>query len=132
MLKVYTQHFYVSINGKDWEQLWPYAEGMEDDSEMEVGTTITEFTFAEAVEALKKDDYPGLKLGYTFFRKKPYIFVNGWHEKYLGKNDTLRYKIETEIYEGVSLNYIMKRFPAEDCIKYMKERGLNTCPMEVK
>ena len=75
MLKVYTQHFYVSINGKDWEQLWPYAEGMEDDSKMEVGTTITEFTFAEAVEALKKDDYPGLKLGYTFFRKF-YIFFD--------------------------------------------------------
>ena len=132
MLKVYTQHFYVSINGKDWELLWPYDEDIKDESEIKAGITITEFTFEEAVEALKEDYYPGLELRHTFFRKKPYIHVYAWPERYICKNDTLKYMVKTEIYEGVGLNYIMKRFSAEDCIKYLKERGLNTCPMEVK
>ena len=43
--------------------------------------------------------------------------------------NTILYKYVYEEWKDVPLTYIMKHFPADKFIQYLKERGMATCPI---
>ncbi len=131
MLKVYLLKSYVSVDGGEWYEVGDYREAMLDISKSAT-IAIDNKSFDKWCEFLQECRLNGIYYRTTFFRKKPCIVTQGWNyddrETYTHFN-TLSYKTVYEEMPNVSLAYIMKNFPADKCIQYLKERGITTCPM---
>ena len=131
MLKVYRVKNYVSVDGGKWYRVGETGRTMFDDSNPKE-MIYDNWSFNRWCEYLQQSSLDGIYYRTTFFKKKPYI-VTHWYtydsyEKYTHFN-TLSYKTVYEEMENISLADIMKDFPADQCIKYLKERGITTCPM---
>ncbi len=131
LLKVYKRTTYAAINGERWEKVGRTVKIMSADDPTE--TVIFENkTFEECFEYLKNHDVYGLGYEYTFFRNEPAVLIG-----YTGDLSATRYKyFDTisckHIYKednDISLDEIMKRFSADKCIQYLKERGITACPI---
>lgn len=134
MLKVYTVRNYVSVDGGKWYEVGTCRDVMYSNPESAT-IVIDNASFDEWCEFLQEQKLDGIYYTTTFFRKKPCIVTHDWSyyydcEKYTHFN-TLSYKTVYEEWENVSLAYIMKNFPADQCIQYLKERGITACPMNL-
>lgn len=131
MLKVYIIKHYVSINNDKWYLVGNTKVKMLEDAQP-TEVIIDKGSFEEWCEFLQKNYLDGISYQTTLFRKKPCIVTYEWswdsYEKYT-HFDTLSYKIVYKEMPDVSLNYIMREFPADQCIQYLKERGLTACPI---
>ena len=131
MLKVYRVNSYVSVNGGKWYRVGRTGVSMFDDSNPKE-MVYANWSFNKWCEYLQQSSLGGIYYSTTFFKKKPCIvtheYLSDSYEKYT-KFDTLSYKDVCEEMPDVSLNYIMDNFPADQCIQYLKERGITTCPM---
>lgn len=128
MLKVYSVSHYVSIDGCKWYSVGRYGQTMFDDSESKE-IIIDNGSFDEWYKYLQANSLPGIYSRKTFFTKKPCIVTHEWsydsYAKYTNFN-TLVYKTVYKELKNASLAHVMKNFPADKCIQYLKERG---CPM---
>lgn len=133
MLKVYIRRHYVSVNGGEWYEVGDCDDVMLDESESKA-IVFENWSFDQWYEYLQNPDVPmhGIYASKTFFGKKPCIVTHNWcyetYEKYM-RFDALSYKIAYKEVKDASLSYIMDNFPADQCIQYLKERGITTCPM---
>lgn len=126
MLKPYRAYYTASIDDNPPRRLSYIGYGLID-KELPC-VYIRQWTFQEALE----DVLPlGITTDETFFRKRPYVEVDySWcdTEKYYNFD---RITVERH-YEpwNASLKDIMEHSTAEDFIQYLKEQGMNTCPLK--
>ena len=132
MLKVYSMTDYVSVDGKDWAEVgWDGGYCMRDDMPEEV-VGFENLSFDECYALLKDRDFYGISRDVTLFRNRPQITVSYWpDDKWYTRFNTISYKTVYKEASWMSLNDILKKFPAEKCIQYLKERGLAVCPMNI-
>lgn len=130
MLKIYTVSSYVSIDGSDWQQVGDNGYAAADDNPTEK-IFFENFTFEQCYEYLQGKGMDGIWRSKTFFRKRPMLYIGEWFyeaKRYTSFN-TISYKYVYEEWKSVSLEWIMKHLSAEQCIQYLKERGITTCPI---
>lgn len=130
MLKVYTIKSYVSINGENWKHVGHDGHTMSDDNPTEE-IFLDNATFNECYEYVINQPLDGICPDSTLFKKKPIIYIkdSSFYDHRYDYFDTISYKYVYEEYKYVSLDYIMKHFPADKCIQYLKERGMSACPI---
>ena len=88
-------------------------------------------TLEQCYEFLQGKGLDGIWPSKTFFRKKPMLYIgDGYYSSsaYYSFN-TISYKWTYKEWDTVSLDWIMKHLSAEQCIQYLKERGITTCPI---
>ena len=136
MLKVYKVHNYVSIDGAPWrEVVWSWFGPIEcktTDKELNGENMLCHTSFDEAYAYLKNSPLDGLYASETFWRCKPRIGIryrDTCDIVYYNHFDTISYNIIYEEWKDVSLEWIVKNLSADECIQYLKERGITTCPM---
>lgn len=131
MLKVYNVTDYVSIDGADWREVGGYGYGVFDE-EPKNELRLDNLTFTEAYEYLSQNCLSGVWNDNTFFRKKPIIRVS-YNDALDPVNyrrfNKMSYKREFVEYKDVSLEWIIKHLSADQCIQYLKDRGMTTCPI---
>lgn len=128
MLKAYKVLTSVSINGGT-----PYRLQMADHigltEDFEPKVVSKTYTFDEVIES-NAAGLDCILVGRLWPFKIPYVKIQyNWcvEEKYF-EFDTLTV---TKIYEpyNITMNELFDEFSAEQCIKYLKDRGMNTCPI---
>jgi len=134
MLKIYDVYTYVSIDGAEWcevSDLFTDAHRVSD-KELIDETPLNNASFSEAYEYLLAHNSFPLRAEITLFSHKPQISIRycgtcDWaHYK---KFSTLSLKIEFRENKYVTLDWIMRHLSADQCIQYMKERGMTACPI---
>ncbi len=67
----------------------------------------------------------------TAFLHKPIICLGRGYNTPLKYRhfEKISYKICYEEKDNITMDYVLKHFPAEQGIQYFKERGLNVCPI---
>ena len=130
MLKVYTIESYVSIDGADWMHVGADGHAARSDNPTEK-IFFENLTLEECHKYVTEHRLDGVWPSKTFFRKKPMLYIGDGYfssSSYYSFN-TISYKYVYTEWKSVSLEWIMKHLSAEQCIQYLKERGITTCPM---
>lgn len=132
MLKVYSIKDYVSIDGADWREVGGWGHRVADDTKVPDSINIGQMSFDETYEYLSKNSLCGVYRDSTFFRYKPTIRVNyndAWDDVAYQRFNTFAYKRTFVEMENVTLEWIMKNLSADECIQYLKDRGMTACPI---
>ena len=133
MLKVYIARNYISIDTGPWERIDGLHTYMRDDATvLPEQILINKLPFNECCEMLKTDNMRGMYYSETNFRHKPLVcvkYAGDWDTTAYKYFDTLSYKTTYEEDTYITLSKIMERFPSDQVIQYLKERGITTCPM---
>jgi hypothetical protein len=130
MLKVYSITDYVSIDGSDWREVG-YGGHHATDKELP-DTIVNHWSFDELLEYLGEKYLSGVKRDETLFGHKPIIYVNyidAWDWVEYRRFKTLSYKRTFKEWNDVTLEWIMKNLSADECIQYLKDRGMTACPI---
>jgi hypothetical protein len=130
MLKVYRVNSYVSINGEEWEEVGSTGYAVRDDNPTEK-VFFENFTFEQCYEYLQEHGLDGIWRDVTLFKKRPILYI-GWSlfdSKCYESFETISYKYVYDEWETVPLKWIMEHASADQCIQYLKERGMTTCPI---
>ena len=133
MLKIYNVRYYVSINTAPWERIDSQGTLMLEESQV-VPERIqwNNLSFLECIDVLKANIVTCIHLYEYGFKRKPCIcirYAGDWESTTYKHFDTISLKatyVEDPYY---TLADIIKRFPADQTIQYLKERGIATCPM---
>jgi hypothetical protein len=56
-------------------------------------------------------------------------YTDAWDKVVYTHFNTLSYKTEAEEWTDVTLDWIIKNLSADECIQYLKERGMAACPI---
>lgn len=130
MLKIYIRKYWVSINHKEWEQVWWERDMMKDNPPNE-DVVVNQLSFNEFYVLLQNSSIDHIRSGKTFFRKKPKITIKYDDDriKRYTHFDTISCKITYEEIKNPTLYSIIRCFPADQVIQYLKERGIVTCPI---
>lgn len=130
MLKIYRITDYVSIDGADWREVdYGYKAADEEPANKLV---LDNVSFDEAREYLSNHRLYGVWNGSTLFTNKPLIYVryqDAWDDVSYRHFKTLSYKTEYKEWPDVSLDWIIKHLSADQCIQYLKDRGMAACPI---
>lgn len=128
MLQAYKVHTLVSINNKAPYRLWLSEQtGLAEDFEPKIVNKI--YTFDEVVDS-NAAGLDCILVGRLWPFKIPYVKIQySWsaEERYL-EFDSLTI---TKVYEpyNITMNELFDEFSAEQCIKYLKDRGMSACPI---
>jgi hypothetical protein len=135
MLKPYIVKYYYRINDGKWEKLDGNGERLEDRDGLPDEEMIWEhWKWQEIMDYLLEHNTPDFHRDSTVFRHIPYFYCSDYYECYItkfffGDFDTFSYKKVYIENEYITLDNIMKKYPAEKCVQYLKERGMAICPM---
>lgn len=126
MLKAYKVRTYITIDDKPKKELFRIGYGLADMELPNVVTTIC--SFQDCFE--KEFPTRAIKTDTTFFRKRPYVEIEyAWDQVDRYYNfDSITIERHYEPYE-VSLDELFKDYSADECIQYLKERGMTVCPI---
>lgn len=130
MLKVYLVTNYVSIDGSDWREVG-YG-GYYTSDKKPPDTIVDHWSFDEMREYLSEKHLSGVRNDETFLLNKPTICVSyttAWDSVEYRYFDTLSYKRTYKEWEDVTLDWIMKNLSADECIQFLKDRGMTACPI---
>ena len=133
MLKIYRVKKYVSIDNGEWKKIEKFGCNtyiMSNDSSSEK-IIFKNKSFDECFEFLGNHYINGLSRSESIFRHKPLINVcyscDFTETSYKSFNTISCKETYTEI--DITFDDMMKTFSAEQTIEYIKERGLNVCPV---
>ena len=130
MLKVYAVTDYVAINGGDWyEVCYGYQVT---DKELHDTVPLNFMSFESAYNYLSHNTLNSVYRDTTLFRKKPVICVSYIYPLDSARYTNLRtmaYKTTYKEWSDVSLDWLMKNLSADECIQYLKDRGMTACPI---
>lgn len=137
MLKIYKVRNYVSIDGADWRKVvlsWFIPTKYKTSSKpLETEHILCNMSFADTREYLRNNELDGIFNIHSFWTDAPKKIGIRYYDAddivYYKHFNTISYKIEYEEWTDVSLNWIMENLSADECIQYLKERGITTCPM---
>ena len=131
MLKVYLINDYVSIDGAKWRLVGGYGH-IAANEELENKLMLDNATFDEVYEYLEQNYLSGVQNDTTLFRKKPIIRVSyndAWDTVEYRRFNKMSYKREFKENKNISLKWITKHLSADQCIQYLKDRGMAACPI---
>ena len=130
MLKVYRFSRLVSIDDGEWRKTGESGYVMRNDDPTEE-IWCENISFDECYERLESDCPPYLGRDHTIFGHKPQIRIDYCRDgfKWYTRFKTISYKKVYDEATYLTLEDIMKRFPADKCIEYLKDRGLTVCPL---
>lgn len=83
-------------------------------------------------EYLSKHFINGLWIANPLLCRKPIIRIcpsSSWEPISYKKFNTLSYKLKYTEWTDVTLEWIMKHLSVDQCIQYLKERGIMACPV---
>ena len=131
MLKIYTLKRWISIDHKDWRQIQYSGDVMRDDALPNENVLVDQMSFDEFYTVLQSEPMTHIRAGKTVVGKRPKISIDYDfdHTMHYTHFDTISCKYTYEEVINVSLYNIMREFPAEQTIQYLKERGITACPM---
>lgn len=132
MLKIYDVNDYVSIDGAKWRLVGGYGH-IAANEELENKLMLDNATFDEVYEYLEQNYLSGVRNDNTLFRKKPIIRVSyndAWDTVEYRRFNKMSYKREFKENKNVSLEWITKHLSADQCIQYLKDRGMVACPIK--
>jgi hypothetical protein len=133
MLKVYKIIDSVSVDGANWRTVGGYGYKIIDESEKDTTTfSLENMSFDQAYEYLLHNDLCGVWTDKTLFLHRPVIEVrynDAWDLVPYNKFKQMSYKRELKEWNYVTLEWIMRNASAEQCIQYLKERGMTACPI---
>ena len=127
MLQAYRVSTYIIIDGKRQEMPFDYKTILVDN--LNPKTTTEVYTFQEIIDT-KAAGLNYITVGKELLFRRPYVKVcYTWcHEEVYYKFNTLT--VERQ-YKPCSLtmNELFDGFSADQCIQYLKERGMTACPI---
>ena len=136
MLKVYKMKYYVSIDDSEWFEVddgyYPYT--LRDDKEPTTRNIFNNITFEGCYKLLQNHSMCGIRYDKTLFNQKRIIVMRNWsYDKWDAYKDfkTISYKCVFVEFPKMTLAEIFKNFPADQCVQYLKERGITACPMNL-
>ena len=126
MLKAYKVITYIAVDDKPKKEIWKIGCGLIEEELPRVVTTT--FSFQDCFEGQLPT--PAIKTDKTFFRKRPYIKIEyDWDDvEYYDDFDSITIERHYEP-NDITLNELIKGYPADQVIQYLKERGITTCPI---
>lgn len=126
MLKAYKVKTYIAINDKPKRKIREIGYGLIEDELPRVITTL--WSFQDCFD--KKLPTIGIQSGTTLFRKRPYVeIVYSWDDIDRYYNfDTVTIERHYEPYD-ITLDELFKEYSADECIQYLKDRGITACPI---
>lgn len=131
MLKVYLTTNYVSIDGADWRAVGGCGYRATEE-ELSDQLILDNLTFDEVYEYLSQNYLIGIYDDQTLFRHKPIIQINysdAWDPVTYRRFNNMSYKTEFEEWKNVSLEWLVEHLSADQCIQYLKDRGMAACPI---
>lgn len=126
MLNAYKVRTYISIDNKPKKQILRIGYGLTEDELPRVVTTS--WSFQDCFD--KQLPTPAVKTGTTIFLNRPYVEVEyAWDDVDGYYNfDSITIERHYEPYD-VTLNELFDNYSADECIQYLKDRGMTTCPI---
>ena len=126
MLKAYKVTTYIAVDGKPKKELFKTGYGLAEEELPRVVTTS--WSFQDCFD--KRLPTPAVYTSTTLFRKRPYVEIEyswDWHDRYYNFN-SLTIERHYEPYD-ITLDELIKEYSADQCIQYLKERGITACPI---
>ena len=136
MLKIFKTYLQYQIDGGRWERFGYSGWLCEEERNVELQKTIIEnASFKQAFEHFENCPSHNVISCRTYIRHRPYICLigAGFAEPtnlYQNNFTSLSIKKITEENKDVTLEWIIEHLSAEKTIQYLKERGLNICPIK--
>lgn len=134
MLKPYTVYNEVSIDGGRWRELNDGGEAytMIDEKDASTKLIVDKMSFDEFYRFLDIHPTYGTVHYLTMFKKRRVIgfsYSEDWAST--DRYKTFKHVSMRRVYKEVQLSLldIMKQFDSDIVIKYLKERGITTCPI---
>lgn len=131
MLKVYIKTTYLAINGGEWREVG-YDDHVLSDKELRETIPYNFMSFESAYEWLMNNRLSGVIPFITSFRRKPCIYVkyaDAFDRVCYKRFNTMAFKCEFKEWTDVTLEWIMRNLPADQCIQYLNDRGMTSCPI---
>ena len=136
MLKIYDPIYAVSIDGGPWERLEDLFDTnwfVTDEDLPETELLLDDVSFQEAYDYLHNKYISGARTCKTFFKGRPQLsllYFNTIDRKYIKKCKGFSLCAENRLRENVTLDWILKHLEADQAIQYLKERGMEICPIK--
>ena len=126
MLKAYKVKTDISVNDGPKTRISRIGYGLTEEELPRVVTTT--WSFQDCFD--KKIPTPAIKTDTTFFRQRPYVEVEyAWDKVDRYYNfDSITIERHYEPYD-ITLDELFKDYSADECIQYLKERGMTACPI---
>ena len=131
MLKIYHINHCVSIDGTEWRKVGDTGYCVSDE-DLNEKISFENLSFEGACEYLSKHFINGLWIDNPLLCRKPIIRIcpsSSWEPISYKKFKTLSYKLKDTEWTDVTLEWIMKHLSVDQCIQYLKERGIMACPV---
>ena len=138
MLKIYRVYNYVSIDGGKWRRVvngWlKPTEYKVSDKPLETQHILCDVPFDKVYDYRHNNRLDGILDSSSCWYNKiiPVICVryeDAWDDVRYRRFNTMSYKIVYEEWKDVTLQWIIEHLSADQCIQYLKDRGMNTCPI---
>ena len=136
MLKIYDPIYAVSIDGGPWERLEDqfYTNWFVTDKDLpETELLLDNVSFREAYDYLRDNYIFGARTRRTVFKGKPQLsllYFNTIDRKYIKKCEGFSLLAKNRLRKNVTLDWILKHLEADQAIQYLKERGIEICPIK--
>jgi hypothetical protein len=126
MLKAYKVKTYIAVNGESKKKIFGIGYGLTEGDLPDIATTICSFQDCFDTQLPTS----AIKTGTTFFLKRPYVEIEyAWDDVDRYYNfDSITIERHYEPYD-VTLNELFEDFSADECIQYLKDRGMAACPI---
>lgn len=126
MLKGYKVYTDISVNDGPNKRILRIGYGLTEEELPRVVTTS--WSFQDCLD--KRVPTPSVKTDTTLFRKRPYVEVEyAWDDVDRYYNfDSITIERHYEPYD-ITLDELFKEYSADECIQYLKDRGMTTCPI---
>ena len=135
-LKIYDPIYAVSIDGGPWERLEDqfYTNWFVTDKDLpETELLLDNVSFREAYDYLRDNYIFGARTRRTVFKGKPQLsllYFNTIDRKYIKKCEGFSLLAKNRLRKNVTLDWILKHLEADQAIQYLKERGIEICPIK--
>lgn len=126
MLKGYKVKTDISVNDGPKKRILRIGYGLTEEELPRVVTTT--WSFQDFFD--KNIPTPAIKTDTTLFRNRPYVEVEyAWDDVDRYYNfDSITIERNYEPYD-ITLDELFKEYSADECIQYLKERGMTACPI---
>ena len=126
VLKIYDVLYYVKIDDGDWQRVGNINCTMLDNPIDKEKIVLDSISFDNAFAYLEVNNLPGLYIDKTLFRRKPLVGLYNdssfWRYSYFNELTYKKCYIENT---SMSLQRVFNIFPAEMCVRYLQDRGVN-------
>lgn len=126
VLKIYDVLYYVKIDDGDWQRVGEINCAMLDDTEVKERIVLNRVSFQHTFAYLQSNNLYGLYTDKTLLTRKPLICLYDDDSVWRYSNfDELTYKKCYVENTSMSLQKVFNIFPAERCVQYLQDRGIN-------